>query len=535
MGVSRRAGDLIMGLISLLVHLVSMDPGGGMNRLRQHVHNQIPTSINAALSNLKLDGQVTVYAICPVCHFSHKPAVDRKSGRSLYPDRCSNRPGSDGKVCGEPLLIQNDCDPNVKKPIKPFVYHHFGDYLAGLLSQHEAVMDKAADDCMNSFQDPPPTLATGFFDAQFIRHFRGPKSDKLFIQRPESEGRYLFTLNLDYFNAEGRRVSGASTSCGLLSMACLNLPLEIRYLPENMYLSVIPGPSEPHLVEINHYLRPLIDDMVISWEKGFHISRTPAFPNGRNTRSAIAAVVSDTPAARQASALANHNSHFYCSVCLCYHLATRGSTNYNDWRPRDRNQMQQDAEAWRDANGSDRIKKFQANGIRWSELWRLPYWDPTRQLVVDPMHCLFLGLAQHHVRDLLQLSSEAALRSDPPIPAFHHNFPTPQETEELQTEDRKNILKIHQLLCAAITDNGDEGLSQLVKKLTACRFAALQFVCNSLELDVQPDPERLHPRYRTVEDATGQQRRQWILQKKDFSLALVAWVRCFSSQLTYNA
>jgi hypothetical protein len=287
MGVSRQAGDLIMGLISLLVQLVAMDPGGEMNPLRQHIHNQIPTSINTALSNLKLDGQVTVYAICPACHFSHKPVMDRKSGRSVYPNRCSNRPVSDGSICNEPLLIYND-DPNVKKPIKPFVYHHFSDYLAGLLSQHESVMDKACDDCMNSLQDPPPTLVNGFFDAQFIRDFRGPKSDKLFIERPGSEGRYLFTLNLNFFNAEGRRVSGAITSCGLLSMACLNLPLEIRYLPENMYLTVIPGPSEPHLVEINHYLRPLIDDMVISWERGFHISKTPTFPDGRNTRSAIA-------------------------------------------------------------------------------------------------------------------------------------------------------------------------------------------------------------------------------------------------------
>jgi hypothetical protein len=38
------------------------------------------------------------------------------------------------------------------KPIKPFVYHHFHDYLAGLLSRSnlEQLMDKACDDLMES-------------------------------------------------------------------------------------------------------------------------------------------------------------------------------------------------------------------------------------------------------------------------------------------------------------------------------------------------------------------------------------------------
>jgi hypothetical protein len=36
---------------------------------------------------------------------------------------------------------------------------------------------------------------------------------------------------------------------------------------------------------------------------------------------------------------------------------------------------------------ADREKIFTKYGTRWSELWRLPYWDPSRQLVVDAMSC----------------------------------------------------------------------------------------------------------------------------------------------------
>ncbi|GET66680.1 hypothetical protein RIR_jg18675.t4 [Rhizophagus irregularis DAOM 181602=DAOM 197198] len=34
------------------------------------------------------------------------------------------------------------------------------------------------------------------------------------------------------------------------------------------------------------------------------------------------------------------------------------------------------------------------NSVRWSEILRLPYFDLIRFVVVDPMHCLFLGIAK---------------------------------------------------------------------------------------------------------------------------------------------
>ncbi|KAJ3804650.1 hypothetical protein F5876DRAFT_13698, partial [Lentinula aff. lateritia] len=38
-------------------------------------------------------------------------------------------------------------------------------------------------------------------------------------------------------------------------------------------------------------------------------------------------------------------------------------------------------------------------GTRYSELWRLPYWDPTKQLLVDPMHTIFLIFMQRLFRE----------------------------------------------------------------------------------------------------------------------------------------
>ncbi|KAK6988825.1 quinon protein alcohol dehydrogenase-like superfamily, partial [Favolaschia claudopus] len=36
------------------------------------------------------------------------------------------------------------------------------------------------------------------------------------------------------------------------------------------------------------------------------------------------------------------------------------------------------------------------HGVRWSEMWRLPYWNPSRMLVIDAMHCILEGLVHYH-------------------------------------------------------------------------------------------------------------------------------------------
>src|ERR1051326_6862124 len=41
-----------------------------------------------------------------------------------------------------------------------------------------------------------------------------------------------------------------------------------------------------------------------------------------------------------------------------------------------------------------------ANLVRWSEMLRLPYFNPIRHLIVNPMHCLFFGIAKWIVKRL---------------------------------------------------------------------------------------------------------------------------------------
>lgn len=517
-GVSRWMGDLILALVGKIIELVAMKPDGNMDPLQARTLKQLPKTLHGALSRFSLDGRTTIYAACPACHYTYKPHA--KLGCQVYPEHCTNQPKPEAGPCGEPLLED-------REPIKPFVYHHFADYLAGLLSQHEEEMDKACDDGVQFLHHPPPTFINSIFDADFIRTFKGPDSKHFFIDRPGKEGRYLFTLNVDFFNVEGMRIRGASSSCGIIALACLNLPLDIRYKPENMYLAIIPGPVEPSLTDLNHYMRPIIDDMVDAWQNGIRFTRTPREPDGRDTRSAIAAVVNDLPAARKAAALAGHKSHFYCSICACYG-STRGCTDFHNWRVRDHSEMRKHAEAWRDATSSvERDKLFQAHGVRWSELWRLPYWDPPRQLVVDSMHCILEGLGQYHSRTLLGLTMASALAKSPDMPAYNHTFHKAQDHTQMNEREVSHIPQIHNLLLAPVEGSNLSDIAQNLKKLSdkllKKNFCPLKFVLDDLGLTVALDP-KIKRRYKAVGGVDGTTEEQPVILKAELVAALVAWV-----------
>lgn len=486
MGVSRSAASFVLGLVSMILRLAFSTTRieGSPNTFQEHILRQIPLTIETALARFKLEGKMMTYAVCPKCHCTYKPQVAPGSGAVQYPEACTNISVPELGRCDKPLL-QADL-----KPIKTFEYHSFHDYLAGLLSRKdlESLMDQSCKDFEESFQAPRPALTTGIFEADFVRSFEGPTAGELFLNGGD-EGRYGFSLNVDFFNIEGMRIRGASTSCGIISMACLNLPIDIRYKTENMYLAgIVPGPREPHLTELNHYLRPLVDDMLVSWEQSVHISRTALRRTGRTTRSAIIAAVNDLPGARKMVALAHPRSHFFCTVCQCYHNRNLGACNYEEWIKRDVTEMRRRAENWKNAKSTkEQETLFTEYGVRWSEMWRLPYWDPSRQLVIDAMHCILEGLVQHHFRVILKLSTTDSIIDPNAVPAFDHNFrQTASDDPMIQMTEKelKQVVAIQKCLRAPVlgkdADSIRLNLESLARSLQGRNLKPLIFVGSDL-------------------------------------------------------
>lgn len=423
MGVSCRDGDMIMGLVNIILFLAFQQPDGVLRSRHEDIISEMPQSIEAALSRFDLDSRTTVYAVCPSCHFLYKPTFKIGSTIPVYAEICTNHPHLESSECGDRLLREGS--DGKRMPIKPFVFHDFNDYVTSLLSRAdlEEAMDRSCNTLMEELNNPKTVYVRDVWQAEFLREMKGPDGKTLFVVRGQ-EGRYLFSMNVDFCNIEGMRIRGAKTSVGLISLVCLNLPEEIRYKTENMYVGgIIPGPNQPSLTELNSYMEPLIDQLASSWHHGTRFSRTALHPLGRLARCGLANVVTDLPAARHVSGLAHYTSHHYCTVCQCSQTSTLSNIDHANWRERDNDDLRRHAEEWRDASSEvARAQILADHGTRWSPLWKLPYWNPARQLVVDVMHAIFERFAHLHFRSVLALTSESAAAEPTVLPAFRRNF-----------------------------------------------------------------------------------------------------------------
>jgi hypothetical protein len=368
----------------------------------------------------------------------------------------------------------------VPVPVKPFVYFDFKDWQSGLLARPgiEDIMDDAWKKVDEPSSDPNQGgVMTDIFHGDLLRSFAGPKrgkNAKLFKDGGE-EGRYAYSLCIDFFNPYTNKQSGKKKSVGMIALVCLNLPPDLRYKPENMYLvGVVPGPREPKLDEINHYLTPLIDDFCDSWEHGFNFSRTHKYPKGRKVVCAIIALVCDLPGARKAAGFAAASHQHFCSVCHCtLDKEGYGCTNHHLWKRRTNEECRDFARKFKEAETEqDAQEYFDTTGLRWSELLRLPYFDPARFIVVDAMHNLFLGLIRGHIKDILGIQVN---RKAPPAPVVLRIKLTEGYTS-MKVNEQKSVLKIHRWLQGPLTQELTENRAKVQKRFGRCLKVALQFV-----------------------------------------------------------
>ncbi|GET50735.1 uncharacterized protein LOC107327733 [Rhizophagus irregularis DAOM 181602=DAOM 197198] len=212
-------------------------------------------------------------------------------------------------------------------------------------------------------------------------------------------------LNLDWFQPYDSTIY----SIGVIYAAICNLPRDIRFRRENLLtLGILPGPKEVSLHKVNHYLAPIVNELETLWA-GLTLNRTYECENGKRVRGALILVSCDIPAARK---ICGHVSALVsCHRCEKKANYENGQHNFAGmddvgYSARDSNEHRQNALGWRRCNSDAARKRFvKETGVRWSELLRLSYFDPIRFITVDPMHCLFLGIAKW-IMDEFQIPSD---------------------------------------------------------------------------------------------------------------------------------
>lgn len=371
-------------------------------RSKEDLLKAFPRDIRTVKRALRLAPALTPFVACPKCFALYPRDGD-------VPSTCSYEETASSEPCGE-VLVTFKRVGNQTRPvfIREYLHQNLESWLAALLCRPgmENTLDR------DVFANSADETLSDIFGGTVFREFPGP--DGLpFLPSKGSEGQYVFSLSVDAFNPFLNKQAGKKASSTAIYMVCLNFPPSIRYKAENMYLAgVIPGPREPSLTQINHLLRPLVENLINLWKPGVWLNRTPEWEYGRIIRAALIPLVCDLKAARQVMGHGSHSARKFCSVCNLPRDKI-DLLDENELVPISSVDYRRRAMKWKDAiSPSQRDKVFKKYGVRWSPLLLLPYWDPPRFTIVDTMHTVLLGHLHRHCSYLWGMNPTRS--NDPP-------------------------------------------------------------------------------------------------------------------------
>lgn len=312
---------------------------------------------------------------------------------ALYPleteeTHCSWRDVPDGRTCGEALWRLRWGGANAPKPVprRLFTYQTMQSWLEFMLSlpSFENLIDSS-----HLEQSNEAVICTDVRESCMWQELGDYTS---------RSGNLVFAFYIDWFNPFTNKMAGKKVSMGVIILACLNLPPEMRYKSEYLFMAgITPGPREPSVVTINNILQPLVDELE-RLDAGITIT-TPKHPEGRAVRVRIGPVIADLVALRKVTGFAAHSARLFCSFCKLPRAAM-ASSEPQTWVRRSHPEVMKASAAWKSARTLVRRENlFKRNGVRFSLLHRLSYRDSVKHNVIGIMHNWLEGVLQHHMRE----------------------------------------------------------------------------------------------------------------------------------------
>ncbi|KAI0668702.1 hypothetical protein C8Q78DRAFT_1097701 [Trametes maxima] len=281
-----------------------------------------------------LDIPFQVLAVCSRCKAVY-------SGSESSPTRCSTV-GCDTPLFKDARSSSRWYQRGLRVPLIKYPYLSLSEQIEHLLQVQgmEELLERWRT------KSRKPGVYHDIFDGSVAQNLLAPDGHPFFKKPEESDSSNELRIGLqwavDWFSYLQSNIAPSHSSCPT-SFAICNLPPEFRYRTANLLLtSILPGPKEQSPDELQRFIRP------IDWIKQSDKADPEAFKKGAfPSRSDV-----------------EHRR-------LGARYAALG------------NQSQRD--------------KFVKNyATRYTELSRLPYFNIVEQVVVDPMHNLFLGLVKTH-------------------------------------------------------------------------------------------------------------------------------------------
>ncbi|EJD38076.1 hypothetical protein AURDEDRAFT_172838 [Auricularia subglabra TFB-10046 SS5] len=375
-------GYTACSLILLTVHVVFTALGLLAPDLQNRQQHRFQ-SFSTILSRFGLADSFTVYPLCPACH-TLAPAD--------APDdhHCEN--------CGVRLYREPNAFERATRrkppPLKSVAQSPLSQLLADVLSD-----DALQDECLRSLQVPQkPGEYVGMASGRIMRTLRDATGKPFFrhVEENPNELRVGLTMTGDAFKPH---ISDFCDNHSVTAFAFFitSLPFALQYALQNILVpTLIPGPAEPNCEEIQRHLEAIVDCLLMLYTDGILVY-SKRFPEGRCIRFILLAVVCDHPALCRICGFADHSSlSFPCTKCTVPgKVITTPDGVLKVWPARSGAEHKRLAWEWKNLSPPEREIHWKKHGVRWFELARLPYFDPVRMAIVDPMHCMLLGIVKN--------------------------------------------------------------------------------------------------------------------------------------------
>src|SRR5579859_6619441 len=140
-------------------------------------------------------------------------------------------------------------------------------------------------------------IITDIYDGQIWKTFKETSDDNSlnFFRSEIADSNIGLMLNVDWFQS----YEGMIHSTGVIYAAICNLPREICFKRENLLiLGILPGPYEVSLHKINHYLSPIVDDLMSLWV-GITLNQIFEAQEGKKICATLILISCNVPTARK--------------------------------------------------------------------------------------------------------------------------------------------------------------------------------------------------------------------------------------------
>ncbi|MBW0478387.1 hypothetical protein O181_018102 [Austropuccinia psidii MF-1] len=355
--------------------------------------NEIPKDVRTILRKLDVTPQFNKHVCCPTCYSVYD--IDTSPFDCGYQDFPHSSP------CGESLFIPLYIKPTSyvqghlhslqtppkslkdRTPFLTYITQDFVNWLMWFIPQVEESIDEWRQKVQvetNSISDyqQSPSWKNLYPPSQTAQASAMPLSFSLFV---------------DWFNPMAKKLGGKQVSLGVLALNCLNLPATKRWKLQNTFLSaIIPAPNQPNMVTINNVLSLFVEE-IMPLSAGINIP-TPRYPNGRKVVIKLGCLIGDLVATHKVAGYASHSATCFCTWCDCNKDNIK---NLEIGRLRQSRIVKDYAYSFKQAqNQAERDRILKRAGVRWSELHRLPYWDPVNHVSLGVMHMWYEGILQNH-------------------------------------------------------------------------------------------------------------------------------------------